>query len=177
MGAGVGSGSMMSAAAGAVAAQQDPAMAKTVITLAAANNLITTTLGTYFTLFISLPIGRTGLQVPGAAPEPPAPCSRTGVSRRDRRRGSVRTIGSSRSAELGHRNECTCWGQSLHRSESRCHRTIGPSSHASFDQHPDDDCRRCRRPDNAGGAIARDSKTHSGGHLAGYRRMRPSSSH
>lgn len=55
MGAGVGSGSMMAAAAGAIAAQQTPEMAKDVATFAAASNLITTTIGTYFTLFLSLP--------------------------------------------------------------------------------------------------------------------------
>jgi len=56
MGSGVGSGSMMAAAAGAVAAQQTPEVAKDVMTFAAASNLITTTIGTYFTLFISLPL-------------------------------------------------------------------------------------------------------------------------
>ena len=56
MGAGVGSGSMMAAAAGAIAAQQTPEIAKDVMTFAAASNLITTTIGTYFTLFLSLPI-------------------------------------------------------------------------------------------------------------------------
>ena len=56
MGAGVGSGSMMAAAAGAIAAQQSPEIAKEVMTFAAASNLITTTIGTYFTLFLSLPI-------------------------------------------------------------------------------------------------------------------------
>lgn len=56
MGSGVGSGSMMAAAAGAIAAQQTPDVAKEVMTFAAASNLITTTIGTYFTLFISLPL-------------------------------------------------------------------------------------------------------------------------
>ena len=56
MGAGVGSGSMMAAAAGAIAAQQPPEMAKQVAAFAAASNLITTTVGTYFTLFLSLPV-------------------------------------------------------------------------------------------------------------------------
>ncbi len=55
MGAGVGSGSMMAAASGAIAAQQTPEMAKQVATFAAASNLITSTVGVYFTLFISLP--------------------------------------------------------------------------------------------------------------------------
>ncbi|MEM5421184.1 DUF3100 domain-containing protein [Paraburkholderia ferrariae] len=55
MGAGVGSGSMMAAASGAIAALQTPEVAKQVATFAAASNLITSTLGVYFTLFISLP--------------------------------------------------------------------------------------------------------------------------
>lgn len=63
MGAGVGSGSMMAAAAGAVAAQQTPEVAKEVMTFAAASNLITTTIGTYFTLFISLPLAIWGYRV------------------------------------------------------------------------------------------------------------------
>ncbi|BBI43267.1 DUF3100 domain-containing protein [Pseudomonas syringae] len=63
MGSGIGSGSMMAAAAGAIAAQQTPEMAKQVMTLAAASNLITTTIGTYFTLFISLPLAVWGYRV------------------------------------------------------------------------------------------------------------------
>src|SRR5450830_1150010 len=63
MGAGVGSGSMMAAAAGAIAAQQTPEVAKDVATFAAASNLITTTIGTYFTLFISLPMAVWGYRV------------------------------------------------------------------------------------------------------------------
>ncbi len=55
MGAGVGSGSMMAAAAGAVAAQHPPEVARDIAAFAAASNIITTTVGTYFTLFISLP--------------------------------------------------------------------------------------------------------------------------
>ena len=55
MGAGVGSGSMMAAASGAIAAQQTPEVAREVATFAAASNLVTTTIGTYFTLFLSLP--------------------------------------------------------------------------------------------------------------------------
>ncbi|QDO97106.1 DUF3100 domain-containing protein [Ferrovibrio terrae] len=55
MGAGMGSGSLMAAAAGAISAQQTPEMAKEVAAFAAASNLITTTIGTYFTLFLSLP--------------------------------------------------------------------------------------------------------------------------
>ena len=55
MGAGVGSGSMTAAAVGAVAAQH-PEMADKIATFAAAANLIATTVGTYLTLFISLPL-------------------------------------------------------------------------------------------------------------------------
>lgn len=55
MGSGVGSGSMMAAASGAIAAQEPAAMAKDIAAFAAASNLITTTIGTYFTLFLSLP--------------------------------------------------------------------------------------------------------------------------
>ena len=55
MGAGMGSGSLMAAATGAISAQQSPDMAKEVAAFAAASNLITTTIGTYFTLFLSLP--------------------------------------------------------------------------------------------------------------------------
>lgn len=55
MGAGVGSGSMMAAAAGAIAAQQPPEVARDIAAFAAASNIITTTIGTYFTLFVSLP--------------------------------------------------------------------------------------------------------------------------
>lgn len=55
MGAGVGSGSMTAAAVGAVAAQH-PDMADQIATFAAAANLIATTVGTYLTLFISLPL-------------------------------------------------------------------------------------------------------------------------
>jgi hypothetical protein len=56
MGAGVGSGSMMAAATGGIVAQSPPAMAHDIAAFAAASNLITTTVGTYFTLFISLPL-------------------------------------------------------------------------------------------------------------------------
>jgi hypothetical protein len=55
MGAGVGSGSIMAAASGSIAAQQTANVAKQVAAFAAASNLITTTIGTYFTLFLSLP--------------------------------------------------------------------------------------------------------------------------
>jgi len=52
MGAGVGSGT---AAAGAIAAQQPPEVAKDVAAFAAAANLMTGVVGLYFTLYISLP--------------------------------------------------------------------------------------------------------------------------
>ncbi len=55
MGAGVGSASMMAAAAGAIAAGQPPEVAKDVAAFAAASNLVTTSIGTYVTLFVSLP--------------------------------------------------------------------------------------------------------------------------
>jgi MFS family permease len=55
MGAGVGSGSMMAAASGAIAAAF-PDKAKEVGTFAAASNLLTTVIGVYFCLFISLPV-------------------------------------------------------------------------------------------------------------------------
>lgn len=56
MATGVGSGSMMAAASGAIAAQVDAKTAGDVMALAAASNLITSTFGIYFTLFISLPL-------------------------------------------------------------------------------------------------------------------------
>lgn len=55
MGAGVGSGSMMAAASGAIAATF-PAYAKDIATFAAASNLLTTVFGIYFGLFVSLPV-------------------------------------------------------------------------------------------------------------------------
>ena len=55
MGSGVGSASMMTAASGVIAAQQSPELAKDVLAFAAASNLMTTIVGIYFTLFISLP--------------------------------------------------------------------------------------------------------------------------
>src|ERR1700742_672157 len=63
MGAGVGSGSMMAAASAAIAAQQTPEVAKEVGAFAAASNLITTTIGTYFTLFVSLPFANWSYRV------------------------------------------------------------------------------------------------------------------
>lgn len=80
MGAGVGSGSMMAAASAAIAAQQTPEVAKEVAAFAAASNLITSTVGTYFTLFISLPfaVWAYGVLEPvlgkvGLSPRVPAP--------------------------------------------------------------------------------------------------------
>lgn len=55
MGAGVGSGSMMAAAMGAIAAQQPAELVPELTAIAAAANLITMVLGFYFTLFLSLP--------------------------------------------------------------------------------------------------------------------------
>ena len=46
---------MMAAGVGAIASQQTPEMAHQVAALAAAANLLTTVVGVYFTLFISLP--------------------------------------------------------------------------------------------------------------------------
>lgn len=55
MGAGVGSGSMMAAAVGAINGQSPPEMAKELIAIASAANLMTAVLGFYFALFFSLP--------------------------------------------------------------------------------------------------------------------------
>ncbi len=56
MGAGVGSGSLMAAALGAIAAQQPAEMLPQLTAIAAASNLLTTVVGFYFTLFLSLPL-------------------------------------------------------------------------------------------------------------------------
>ncbi len=56
MGAGVGSGSLMAAALGAIAAQQPAEMLPQLTAIAAASNLLTTVAGFYFTLFLSLPL-------------------------------------------------------------------------------------------------------------------------
>jgi amidohydrolase/hippurate hydrolase len=56
MGAGVGSGSLMAAAIGAIAAQQPPEMVPQLTAIAAASNLLTSVVGFYFTLFLSLPL-------------------------------------------------------------------------------------------------------------------------
>ncbi|MGJ7612852.1 MULTISPECIES: DUF3100 domain-containing protein [unclassified Variovorax] len=56
MGAGVGSGSLMAAALGAIAAQNPPELLPQLTAIAAASNLLTTVAGFYFTLFLSLPL-------------------------------------------------------------------------------------------------------------------------
>lgn len=56
MGAGVGSGSLMAAAIGAIGAQQPADMLPQLTAIAAASNLLTTVVGFYFTLFLSLPL-------------------------------------------------------------------------------------------------------------------------
>lgn len=56
MGAGVGSGSLMAAAIGAIAAQQPAEMVPQITAIAAASNLLTSVVGFYFTLFLSLPL-------------------------------------------------------------------------------------------------------------------------
>ncbi len=55
MGAGVGSGSMMAAASGAIKAVY-PEQANEILMYAGASNLLTTIIGIYFALFISLPV-------------------------------------------------------------------------------------------------------------------------
>lgn len=55
MGCGVGSGSMMAASSGALKAAF-PAMANDILVYAGASNLLTSTIGIYFALFISLPV-------------------------------------------------------------------------------------------------------------------------
>jgi hypothetical protein len=55
MGAGVGSGSMMAAAIGAINGQSPPEMVKNLTAIASAANLMTAVLGFYFALFLSLP--------------------------------------------------------------------------------------------------------------------------
>ena len=55
MGAGIGSASMMAAATGSIVAAH-PEWADTVQAYAAAANLLTSVVGIYFALFISLPV-------------------------------------------------------------------------------------------------------------------------
>lgn len=56
MGAGVGSGSLMAAALGAISAHVTPEQVPQVTAIAAASNLLTSVAGFYFTLFLSLPV-------------------------------------------------------------------------------------------------------------------------
>ena len=55
MGSGIGSASMMAAGTGSIVANY-PDHAKEVVALAGAANLLTTVIGVYFALFISLPV-------------------------------------------------------------------------------------------------------------------------
>lgn len=55
MGAGVGSGSLMAAALGAITAQLPADQVPQITAIAAASNLLTSVVGFYFTLFLSLP--------------------------------------------------------------------------------------------------------------------------
>lgn len=55
MGAGIGSASMMAAATGSIVAAH-PEMSKEITTLAGAANLLTSVLGVYFSIFVSLPV-------------------------------------------------------------------------------------------------------------------------
>ena len=65
MGAGVGSASMMAAAAGAIAAGQPPDVAKDVAAFAAASNLITTSLAPYVATFHLASLRKQGLWLVG----------------------------------------------------------------------------------------------------------------
>jgi hypothetical protein len=56
MGAGVGSGSLMAAAVGAIVSQSPKEMASDITAIAAASNLLTSVAGFYFTMFLSLPL-------------------------------------------------------------------------------------------------------------------------
>ncbi len=56
MGAGVGSGSMMAAALGAITAQLPADQVPQITAIAAVSNLLTAVVGFYFTLFLSLPV-------------------------------------------------------------------------------------------------------------------------
>lgn len=108
MGSGVGSGSMMAAASGAIAAQQTPEMAKTVLTFAAASNLITTTVGTYFTLFISLPMAVWGYRLlePLIGRKTKASDATSAVEESRPRLGDVETS----APELSYRGKLLAWG-------------------------------------------------------------------
>lgn len=108
MGSGVGSGSMMAAASGAIAAQQTPEMAKSVLTFAAASNLITTTIGTYFTLFISLPMAVWGYRFlePIIGRTTKASGASDAISNARPKLGDVRT----EAPELGYSGKLLAWG-------------------------------------------------------------------
>ena len=67
MGAGVGSGSLMAAALGAISAQVPPEAVPQVTAIAAASNLLTSVAGFYFTLFLSLPACSWGRSSAGAS--------------------------------------------------------------------------------------------------------------
>lgn len=108
MGSGVGSGSMMAAASGAIAAQQTPEMAKTVLTFAAASNLITTTIGTYFTLFISLPMAVWGYRLlePLIGRTSKASDASEAIEQSRPKLGDVETA----APQLGYRGKLLAWG-------------------------------------------------------------------
>ncbi|MDE1179992.1 DUF3100 domain-containing protein [Paraburkholderia sp.] len=108
MGSGVGSGSMMAAASGAIAAQQSPEVAKTVMTFAAASNLITTTVGTYFTLFISLPMAVWGYRLlePLIGRNTRASEATSAVEEARPKLGDVETA----APELSYRGKLLAWG-------------------------------------------------------------------
>jgi Protein of unknown function (DUF3100) len=108
MGSGVGSGSMMAAASGAIAAQQTPEMAKMVLTFAAASNLITTTIGTYFTLFISLPMAVWGYRLlePLIGRTSKASDASQAIEQSRPKLGDVETA----APELGYRGKLVAWG-------------------------------------------------------------------
>lgn len=108
MGSGVGSGSMMAAASGAIAAQQTPEMAKNVLTFAAASNLITTTVGTYFTLFISLPMAVWGYKLlePVIGRTTKASAASAVIEQARPQLGDVETA----APELGYSGKLMAWG-------------------------------------------------------------------
>jgi hypothetical protein len=112
MGSGVGSGSMMAAASGAIAAQQTPEMAKTVLTFAAASNLITTTIGTYFTLFISLPMAVWGYRLlePLIGRKSSASDASEASEQSRPKLGGVETAVETAAPQLGYRGKLVAWG-------------------------------------------------------------------
>ncbi|MDN7183151.1 DUF3100 domain-containing protein [Caballeronia sp. SEWSISQ10-4 2] len=112
MGSGVGSGSMMAAASGAIAAQQTPEMAKTVLTFAAASNLITTTIGTYFTLFISLPMAVWGYRLlePLIGRKSRASDASEAIENSRPKLGGVETAVETAAPQLGYRGKLVAWG-------------------------------------------------------------------